>query len=77
MPPRTQSPGLALVPVRIDAQNHLIGLDRIVPLQIYHVRDGHPRSPSPWSREADKVAWTDQARVPPVSFSIPGSAGRG
>ena len=27
---------------------------------VYHVRDIHPSSDGPWSREADKIAWTDQ-----------------
>lgn len=27
---------------------------------VYHVRDVHPSNDGPWSREADKIAWTDQ-----------------
>lgn len=27
---------------------------------VYHVRDIHPSNDGPWSREADKIAWTDQ-----------------
>lgn len=27
---------------------------------VYHVRDVHPSNDGPWSKEADKIAWTDQ-----------------
>lgn len=61
MSTRKKSSGRALVPVHTDTPTHLIGVDRIVPLQVYHVREVHPSSPGPWSGEADKIAWIDPA----------------
>lgn len=60
MTKRKTIPATTITPSALPSRLTLAGRE-IVPLQYFHVADRHPRGAGPWSAEADKIGWVDEA----------------